>query len=291
MSLYDKIKFTIISWYLIPFFKLKTPVPFFIQAYEKYAHKNIIKKKAILIASFPKSGSTHLSSTLQKITGFQKKYLISPGENHQQLDLYSPQILNSINTNFVCNQHFRAIDNNIALLEKFDLSCVVLVRNIFDSIVSMKDHMLKEGFVWPSSTFNSSFLSLSEEEKINAIIDIIGPWYVDFYASWKRFISINPEKILLIRYEDYIPNQEKIIRQILDFFNIKNPKQLPEEVINSYRSKIEANQNVNRFNIGVVGRGENLSFEQKGRIKKFTTYYPDVDFSFIGISKADPCNE
>jgi hypothetical protein len=36
-----------------------------------------------------------------------------------------------------------------------------------------------------------------------------------------------------------------------------------------------------RFNIGVAGRGESLSPDQKNRILTLLTYYPEVNFDLI----------
>ena len=38
-----------------------------------------------------------------------------------------------------------------------------------------------------------------------------------------------------------------------------------------------------RFNKGVSGRGQSLSEDLKNRIRAYADYYPDVDFSSIGI--------
>ena len=38
-----------------------------------------------------------------------------------------------------------------------------------------------------------------------------------------------------------------------------------------------------RKNVGVTGRGDTLSHEQKQRIKDMAKYYPNIDFTALGI--------
>ncbi len=47
-----------------------------------------------------------------------------------------------------------------------------------------------------------------------------GTW-VKAYAEGKRLATLYPDRVLTIRYEDFVANQEAVLRKVCDFFSIK----------------------------------------------------------------------
>ena len=59
---------------------------------------------------------------------------------------------------------------------------MVLVRNIFDSVMSLLDFYNKGAF--QTSYFRCRLAGLDEETKIDLLIENVIPWYFQFVASW-----------------------------------------------------------------------------------------------------------
>jgi hypothetical protein len=113
----------------------------------------------------------------------------------------------------------------------------------------------------------------SFEERMDAIVDLASPWYVNFYASWYLWRPMN-----IVRYEDIVLGDEMEQAKWLARFGLLIS---PEQISNASDS-IEPD-NI-RFNVGVAGRGlDQLTAAQVDRIRRLTRHYRGVDFSPIGL--------
>ena len=61
----------------------------------------------------------------------------------------------------------------------------VLLRNIFDVVVSTNDHFRNEDDRGPSVYIHPEFHRMSEDEKFDFLIANCLPWYFSFFASWR----------------------------------------------------------------------------------------------------------
>ena len=137
----------------------------------------------LFIACLPKSGSSFLRNALLRLTGFRDTYLFYAGAPNEH-DLYLPSLLEFATVPTVTQQHARASEANLHLLQGFGLRPVVLVRNLFDALVSLDD-FYHQGASF-STFFFPGYLRLSPEERLDLIVDHVAPWYLQFYASWLR---------------------------------------------------------------------------------------------------------
>ena len=81
--------------------------------------------------------------------------------------------------------HITAKDSDVRLMKRYGLKPVVLVLNIFDCMVSMCDHCSKTpefGVNYMGEAYNKE----DQRTKADIVIDMIAPWHIAFYASWKR---------------------------------------------------------------------------------------------------------
>ena len=159
------------------------------------------------------------------------------------------------------------------LLQQYNVKPIVLVRNIYDCIVSIADHHRNEG-ITPFAVINEEHIKLADEQLYRVIADLIAPWYINFYVGWKMS-SIEP---LIVKYEDMIDNPENYFKKIFDAVDINITSKDLTEFIGEAQSKHT------RFNKGIKGRGRSLPPEVKKHIKRLASHYPSVDFSDIGIS-------
>src|SRR5438552_7435823 len=92
-------------------------------------------KDHLLIACFPKSGSTYLAKTLSAITGLPTRHACATFGNNDQ-DICERK-LRGLSRRSVIQQHVKGTNNNVALMKHYGVRPIVLVRDIYDTIISL----------------------------------------------------------------------------------------------------------------------------------------------------------
>ncbi len=231
----------------------------------------------IFIACVPKSASTFLKNLLVGLTGYRDVFMVyAAGQNEHEL--YLPTVRETAHLDTVTQQHCRASDANVQMMQAFGIRPVVLVRNIFDSVMSLLDFYNKGAS--QTSYFRADFQSLDEETKIDLLIDNVIPWYFQFVASWSLVEKQKGLDIFWLSYEDLIADKLSTIKNILEFYGLGAARRSVDEKIR----ETESAKRSTRFNKGIAGRGKSgLNDRQKERIRRFSKYYPTTDFSRIGL--------
>jgi len=241
---------------------------------------DIIKEQLgthIFIACVPKSASTFLKNLLVSLTGYRDVFMVyAAGQNEHEL--YLPTLRETAHLDTVTQQHCRASDANVQMMQAFGIKPVVLGRNIFDSVMSLLDFYDKGAFY--NSYFRADYQSLDKETKIDLLIDNVIPWYFQFVASWSLVEKQKSLEVFWLSYEDLIADKSSVIQNVLRFYGLGASLRSVEQKIRETESE---NRKI-RFNKGVAGRGEaGLSEQQKERIRRLAKYYPATDFSRIGL--------
>jgi hypothetical protein len=147
---------------------------------------------------------------------------------------------------FVLHQHSKGTGNNVAILKAFGIKPMVIIRNMFDSLVSVKEQMeITDNMTCPGVP-RPEYYELTEGQKWDWISFNLIPWYFQFYASWHYATQIDR---MMIHYRDfYSENNFKVVSKILDWVGYPNPG---EEVVAATHARKDA-----RFNVGISGRGK-----------------------------------
>lgn len=231
----------------------------------------------LFIACVPKSASTFLKNLLVNLTGYRDLFTVyAAGQSEHEL--YLPTLRDSAHLDTVTQQHCRASDANVHLMQAFGIRPVVLVRNIFDSVMSLIDFYNKGAF--QTSYARADWPALDEETKIDRLIENVIPWYFQFVASWDLAEKQKRLEVLWLSYEDLIADKTSSVLRVLEFYGLGASSRGIEERI----GEIESEGQRIRFNKGVKGRGRSgLSDRQKEQIRRLTRYYPSTDFGRIGL--------
>lgn len=228
----------------------------------------------ILIACFPKSGSSFTANVLSELSDYKKEPLVfAYGAREQELD--PRKIFQLRNSCFVAQHHVKCSGYTEKLVKQYNLTTVVLVRNIFDVIVSLADHFRNTSITGPMAYIAKEHIEqLSDQELYCLIADLVVPWYINFYVGWTRS-SLKP---LIVKYEDLIDEPIKFFKTILELDGCElSSKEISDAIA------LSKNNKKSRINKGVKGRGSLLPEVVEKRVKKLASYYPFVDFSKIGI--------
>ncbi len=232
----------------------------------------------IFITCTPKSGSTFLKNVLVGVTGFRDFFSVYAAlQNEHELDM--PQLAKFGNINTVTQQHARASEANIQLMQAFGIRPVVLVRNIFDTVMSLLD-FYRQGFTFSTYFDGREFLAFDEQQQIDAIIEYAIPWYFQFVASWRGAERDGRLEVFWLTYEEMIKDKPETVERILGFYGMQAPMAEIEKQI----ALTESDKDKNRFNKGVTGRGAaGLSAAHKEKIRGLSKPFPTTDFSCLGF--------
>ncbi len=235
--------------------------------------------KVIFLSPFPKSGSTYLSKLLESATGFERTHWV-PGYKRNEQDLYLPRVIDSIGRNAIIYQHAKANERNLGILKSVDASVIVHTRNIYDCMVSLRDYYEALGVAdrMPFMPVVEHYGDLTEEQKLDLCVDMATPWYIHHYVSWSVADRNKEVRILWTSYESLVTCPKSFLERILEFCEMDVYVKQVEDALD------EIDEKKSRFNKGIVGRGvDSLTDFQKEKMRNMTRYFPDIDFSTIGL--------
>ena len=237
----------------------------------------------VVVAAAPKSGSTFLANTLRAVTGLRNFRLCAAYSTNEH-DLYLPALCLMSRYGCVSQLHMKGTFHNAVLMRTFGIRPIVLVRRI-DDIVASLYHDLKakaerptvgsgqEGysFVWQDQCTRD----LSDPRRLDMIIDLAVPWFVNFYVSWYRLCEQGAVDALWVTYEELMADTEAIVRKVLAFVGLDATLSIAPDVLARRYST---------FRDGRSGQGATaLSDEQQRRLRERFAYYPGVDFTRYGL--------
>lgn len=235
----------------------------------------------VFVACMPRTGSTFLTETLCELTGFKRVELTDAFvENEQELDV--PRLLDAWSYGSVTQQHVRANARTVSLMRDFSIRPVVLVRDVFDAVVSIRHFLLTEGCgKWPTFfTTDERFRALDEATQYEQIVELGLPWYFDFFVSWSGVARAGTLETLWLTYESAAADWAGAVRRIAEFYGLDGSAAAIEAAL----AKTTAQASSLRLNAGVPGRGRTtLPPALQDRIRSYTRFYPDVDFTPIGL--------
>lgn len=216
-------------------------------------------RKHIVIACFQKSGSSYLYQILHALTGFKCVTLVQQYGNNEQ-DMYEPKLQKRNSLDYISKQHVKGTDNNIRLMQTYGIKPVVLVRNIYDILYSLRDHFEREDHRTPTGYVHRDYFKMTEDEKFNYLIRIHLPWYFNFYVSWLEAAKSFP--CFWTTYQELFGDQVRVLSGILDFYSIPYTEPRLLQAMQEMRGKDT------RLNVGKAGRGQSLSVQHRREIIK-----------------------
>lgn len=232
----------------------------------------------IFIACMPKSGSTFLKHVLCKLTGWREASLTYAFLQNEE-ELYLPHLRSVARQDTISQQHCRATIPNVQMMQAFGIRPIVLVRNLFDAVISYTD------FFDTGATVNTFFAgrweTLERDRRIDLMIDHFVPWYLAFFVSWSDAMSKDQIDCHLLRYEDMIADKPGTIETLAAFHDLDYSASDCAGAVASVEG--DEDKEKTRFNKGKPGRGDELSKKQNDRIRALAEYYHNIDFSPVGL--------
>jgi len=219
--------------------------------------------KHILIACMPKSASTYLCGAISNIPGM-KEAVLTIGHHRREQEICPLECALVHQFNYVASHHVRYSQATREIMRQYSIFPVILVRNIYDCVVSLRDHLLRESLDIPQAYVPRTFPALTTEQQFDYIIDCIVPWYASFFASWSEYDG----PAVRLRYERLVQDFPGAMERILRAIGFETSRR---EILTALE---QVNPAERRFNVGRIGRGiEKLSGPQVDRIRKQFSFY------------------
>ena len=203
----------------------------------------------VLLMAQPKSGSHHIHLLLQLALGL---FPHPTGFSSTNKDLYYPRVLASkfLDKSTISRSHAH---NDIYLsrvIRNLGLKPVVLTRNVFDSIVSRRDHTKRTdpGDDIKSAKQHAKFLQGSNEYQLDVTIEKFANEIIQFYASWDAYTG---EKVW-ITWQEMVDDAPGMVAHVAEELNLE-----VVEDVEKITAAIKAGGGAN-FSKGIAGRGREL---------------------------------
>ena len=213
----------------------------------------------------PKSGSTFLSNVIGDLPGFRKVVLV-PDHDRREQELSRRQLVRANRYNYVAQHHVRHSSWTERMCQRYSLTPVVLVRSLFDVVVSLRDHIRNESHRFPMMYLEKHHLELRDPQLEAMIATFAIPWYLNFYMGWRGVASAK-----IIMYEDLVAAPLDAVGAVLEFAGVKADRaqigQSIDRVTDSGRY---------RLNVGTPGRGSGLQTDTFDAIWRMVELYPEA---------------
>jgi hypothetical protein len=216
------------------------------------------RRKVALLAFPPKAAGTFLRTAIACAAdaAFVRTVHAQGGRDAVP---YLPYFVNYFtdefpNESFVAHMHMLALPANLNFLQAFAIRPIVIKRNIPDMLASYWDMLdsdeeaRKDGL---NCHIPLNFPELPAEAKADFMIDVVGPWYVNYYAGWLDYAARRPDGLLVLDYQDLHDEPETVLQTVVAHMGC--PRTLEDCMIAS--SYVWKNRGEYRYNKGELGRG------------------------------------
>ena len=235
-----------------------------------YTFSSCLKRRPhILLACMPKSASSFLVAAIAALPRMRHVDLFV-GEPHNEHDLDGVTMMRFSGTSYVTQHHLRFTPKVARQTKQFDITPVVLTRNLFDCVVSIRDEWHKLDVPGGPPSFLPEITNLRDDQLDVLIADLIMPWYVMFFVTW----SYNSDAIR-VRYEDVKADPHNVVTMISEKAGIDASAADIDSAVGA------ALASAPRMNKGIGGRGQGIAEQAKSHICALAAHYPDVNFSEI----------
>jgi hypothetical protein len=230
----------------------------FAGAYGEYLHSLGARRPAVVFAFPPKAAGTFLrSAAIEAVNGQLVRIVHAQGGRDAQpyLPILLSYYLGGLSENIlVTHVHMQALPANRRFLEAFDLRPVIMLRPIADMLASYWDMLESDQAARQDGlncTIPEGFLEFSRERKANYLIDILGPWYAGYFATWLEYSREQPDRVCILNYSEFLRDPAETLAVALRHAGV--PRSL-----DACRHAVEAvwsERMQHRFNRGAEGRG------------------------------------
>jgi hypothetical protein len=245
-----------------------------------YLREISAKRRLVFLAFAPKCAGTFLRTTIVYALEGQLMRMIH-AQGGRDAQPYMPYFLAYYLSGpkqriAITHAHMMGSPANCRFLEAFDIRPVIMRRPIPDMLVSFSDMLDTD----PLARINglncqipSDWLKFDPARKADFVVDVLGPWYVNFFASWKSYLKESGDRVLVLDFDEVKNNPLAALEKTLVHSKLPVERKVAEAPIERAWQKREEL----RYNKGEVGRGAAFfDAAQLERLSRLFGYYPQL---------------
>jgi hypothetical protein len=253
------------------------------------------KKPVVLLPFAPKSAGTFLRSAVIEATGGQLVrcvHALGGRDGQLYLPVFLRYYLGGVCEGpLVSHVHMQAFPATCRLIEALSLKPAIMIRPIPDMLASLWDMLLHDpaartAGIAPDAgrkvqfkidincDIPEGFIAFADDRRADFLIDMIGPWYASYYATWLEYAQVRPEAVLVMRYRDFKADPAVALASLLDHVGLPRPPAACQAAIDA----VWQERNRFRFNKGVAGRGRTyFDADHIAKLARMLSYYPVLE--------------
>jgi len=165
------------------------------------------RRPAVVLAFPPKAAGTYLrAAIIYAVKGqlVRTVHALGGRDATPYLPTFVDYFLGGVTpSTLVTHVHMQALTANISFLETFGLRPIVMLRNIPDMLASYWDMLETDPAaleIGLNCLIPEDFGDMSRQTKADFLVDVLGPWYASFYATWIRYREREPSRVCLLKY-------------------------------------------------------------------------------------------
>ncbi|MGA7675369.1 MAG: sulfotransferase domain-containing protein [Rhizomicrobium sp.] len=222
-----------------------------------YLRKLGAQRPLVMFAFPPKAAGTFLrSAAVEAVDGQLMR--ITHAQGGRDATPYLPTFILYFAGGFpastlVTHLHMQALPANRFLMEAFDLKPVIMIRDVADMLTSYWDMLDRDQSSdnWLNCQLPANFAAMDNEAKADFMIDMLGPWYASYFATWLSYAEEAPNRVCVLRYPDFSRDPAGALQTALRHARIERSCEECRRAIDVTWQEREQH----RFNKGLMGRG------------------------------------
>jgi Sulfotransferase domain len=236
------------------------------------------KRPTVILAFAPKTAGTYLrTAAIVAVRGSLVRTVHAQGG--RDATFYLPTFLTYYAdqmpaTTLVTHVHMQALPANRHFIEALDLKPIVMLRDIADMLASYLDMLETEplaGHNWLNIALPCDYAARSGAAKADFIIDMMGPWYASYYATWISYAAEKPGRVLLLSFNDFLADPGGTLEKLLVHSRVGRSRVQCDAAL----AQVWEERESFRFNKGITRRGQmRFSIAQLERLRQQIAYYP-----------------
>jgi hypothetical protein len=238
-------------------------------------------RPSVILAFAPKAAGTYLRSAAIVATGGQLVRTVH-AQGGRDASFYLPTFLAYYASGYpakplVTHVHMQALPANQHFLNVLDLKPVIMLRPIPDMLASYAD-MLQADPLSPDNWLNMrlppDYAALDKAAQGDFLIDMMGPWYASYFATWQEYAAAAPGRVLVLDYDAFKRDPVTALERLLDHSGLPRSREACQTALEAvWEERADF-----RFNKGVSGRGHmRFTRAQIGRLERQLAFYPNLD--------------
>ena len=241
------------------------------------------RRPSVFLVFPPKAAGTFLREAVITATGGELVRVVH-AQGGRDAQLYYPTLL-AYFLGGVCHGpltthvHMQALPANVAMMQALGLKPIVMIRNIPDMLASYWDMLDREPSALDAGlncVFPSDWSAMPSDDKADFLVDMLGPWYAGYYATWLAQARKDGD-VCVLRYGELLDDAAGCLETILRHSGFPTSRPYCELLMLDLWDE----RGNFRFNQGREGRGKDyFQDHHRDRLARMLSLYrvapPDI---------------